>query len=278
MHTRKVFALLAFTVLLPFVFCHAQSALSPKAWSLLEKGLSEKKGSQRLIATRVLGLIPDDPRTTQLAGKALADPDAAVRAAAATALGQMNATSATADLKRALNDKDFHVVMAAAHALQSLHDPACYAVYYAFLTGERKDNSGIVSQEMEVLHDPKVVAAMGFSEGIGFVPFASAGWDAIETIMKDRKSGTAARAALISALATDPDPRVNDALVKQSQSQSWVLRMAAVEAIAKRGNAALAGRIEGLLNDPKDEVRYAAAAAIIHLNNRKGGTTAKATT
>ena len=94
--------------------------------------------------------------------------------------------------------------------------------------------------------------------------------------MKDRASGTAARAALITVLATDPDPRMNDARMAQSQSHNWVLRMAAVEAIAKRGNPMLAVRIEALLEDPKDEVRYAGAAAIIHLNNHSS--TAKATT
>lgn len=63
----------------------------------------------------------------------------------------------------------------AAHALQSLHDPACYGVYYAFLTGERKDNSSMVGQEMEALHDPRQVGEMGFSESIGFVPLPASG-------------------------------------------------------------------------------------------------------
>ena len=113
----------------------------------------------------------------------------------------------SASLKQALNDKSLSVVMAAAHALHSLNDPACYEVYYAILTGERGNDSGMIAQETKVMHDPKQVAEMGFSEGIGYLPFGSIGWQAVQTIMKDRKSGAAAKAALFSAVATDPDAR-----------------------------------------------------------------------
>ncbi|HTZ96212.1 MAG TPA: HEAT repeat domain-containing protein [Terriglobales bacterium] len=240
---------------------------SATPWSVLQAGLQGKRAGQRLAAVRVLGIINKDPYAAELAENALRDPNPGIRAAAATALGQMHATGSEAALKQALNDKQLSVVMAAAHALRLLNDPACYDVYYAFLTGERKNNSSMVSQQMQVFHDPKQVAAMGFNEGIGYLPFAGMGWEAVQTIMKDKKSGAAAKAALVTALATDPDPRADDVLVKETQSPKWVLRVAALEAIAKRGKPALAKDIEKSLTDSKVEVQDTAAATIIHLSN-----------
>lgn len=266
--TRSCNALVTFGMLLIFMAtaCRAQDEPS-QAWTLLEAGLQQKKAGQRAAAVRVLGLIPEDRHATELAEIALKDPKAPVRAAAANALGQMHATGADAELRAALNDKQLPVVMAAAHALRLLNDPACYDVYYEVLIGERKGNSGMVAQEMKVFHDPKQVAEMGIGEGIGFVPFAGIGWQAVQTIMKDKKNGTAAKAALISALATDPDPRTDPLLVKTTQNPAWVLRVASLEAIAKRGNPALLQEIEGSLEDSRNEVKYTAAAVVIRLND-----------
>jgi HEAT repeat protein len=157
--------------------------------------------------------------------------------------------------------------MAAAHALRLLDDPACYDAYYDIITGERKNDSGMIAQEMKVLHDPKQVAEMGFNEGIGYVPFAGIPWEALQTIMKDRKDGAAAKAALIAALATDPESRTNKVLVTTIQNRNWVLRVAALKAIAKRGDPSLLPSIRQKLQDTRREVRYTAAAALIHLND-----------
>ncbi len=255
-------------IIVLFLTASAYAQVNPtRGWSLLEAGLEEKNSSQRVAAVRVLGLIPDDPHASELAQGALSDPNALVRAAAATALGQMHASGADAALKQALKDRQLRVVMAAAHALRLLNDPECYDAYYAIFTGERKNDASMIAQEMTVLHDPKQLAEMGFNEGIGYVPFAGMGWDAVQTIMKDRKNGAAAKAALISALATDPDARTRKLLVGASQSENWVLRVAALEAIAKRGDPSLLPNIKKNLADPKRQVRYTAAATVIHLTD-----------
>jgi HEAT repeats len=158
-------------------------------------------------------------------------------------------------------------VMAAAHALCLLNDPACYGVYYEVFTGERKNNTSMIAQEMRVLHDPKQLAQMGFSEGIGYIPFAGIGWQAFQTVMQDKKSGAAAKAALIAALATDPEARTGRLLLKVSKNANWVLRVAALEAIDKRGDPKLLEGIEPRLSDSKREVRFAAAATVVHLQN-----------
>jgi len=266
MNTRKILLAHFITLLVTCTAGTAQSRVS-EAWTVLQDGVQSKSTSQTLAAVRALGLIREDPHAIALAEKALRNSNASVRAAAATALGQMHASEADSELKKALNDKQLPVVMAAAHALRLLNDPACYQVYYAVLTGERKDNSGMIAQEMQVIHDPKQIAEMGFSEGIGYAPFAGIGWEAVQTIMKDRKTGTAAKAALISALTTDPDTRIDAVLVKEAQSPKWVLQVAALEALSKRGNPARLPDIERALGDSKIEVKDTAAAAIIHLSD-----------
>ena len=210
--SRRVSASIFVFIVLTNVCSGQKAPVSP--WSLLEAGLKDKSASQRAAALRVLGLIPNNPHPAELAEKALQDRSTGVRAAAATALGQMRASAAAPALKLALNDKELPVVMAAAQALHLLNDPDCYEVYYEFLTGERKDDSSMVSQELKVLRDPKQVAQMGLNEGIGFVPFAGIPWEAYRTISKDKKGGLAARAALISALGPDPDPRANEVLAQ----------------------------------------------------------------
>jgi HEAT repeat protein len=261
--TRNVLILLFNALTVP---CCAQIAAS-QGWPVLETALAQKATGQRVAAVRVLGLISDDSHAAELAGKALKDPRSDVRAAAATALGQMHATGVDASLKQALNDKSLSVVMASAHALRLLNDPACYDAYYEIFTGEKKNDAGMISQEMKVFHDPRQVVKMGFNEGVGYIPFAGIPWEALQTIMKDRKDGAAAKAALITALATDPEPRTGKLLLNASKNPNWILRVAALEAIAKRGDASLMPEIEPRISDSKREVRFTAAATVIHLED-----------
>ena len=193
--TTSILTVSSLTVILVLLTtaCCAQTP-TPSAWSLLRAGLSDKHPASRVAAVRVLGLIPSDAEASELAEKALKESSSTVRAAAATALGQMHVPGVAASLRQALNDRSLSVVMAAAHGLHLLNDPTCYEVYYEVYTGERKNDTGMIAQEMKVLHDPKQLAEMGVNEGIGYVPFAGMGWEAYQTIMKNKKDGAAAKA------------------------------------------------------------------------------------
>ncbi len=87
------------------------------------------------MAVRFLGLLPDNERAAHVAIEGLGDHKPELKVAATTALGKMHAASSVAELKKSLSDKEFSVVLAAAHALRELKDAACYEVYYAVLTG-----------------------------------------------------------------------------------------------------------------------------------------------
>jgi len=128
-------------------------------------------------------------------------------------------------------------LLAAAQALPVLHDPVAYEVYYEVLTGERKSREGLVSQGMETLKDRKKIAEFGFEEGIGFVPYADIGYSAVKAVTKDDTSPV--RAAAAKTLTNDTDPRSGQALVQAVSDKKWMARVAALEAIAKRGDPQL---------------------------------------
>jgi HEAT repeat protein len=237
------------------------------AWQVLQSGAKEKDARTRAIAIRSLGLAVGDSDAEKQALASLQDPAAEVRMSAATALGKMEAKNSIPALKEALKtDQDVGVILAATSSLRALGDPSCYLVYYAVLTGERKSGEGLVESQKKMLSDPKKLAQLGFEQGIGFIPFAGIGYSAFKTLTKDDESPVRAAAAV--ALATDPDPKSGKALVDATADKSWIVRAAALDAIARRNDPSLVPDIMNSLNDDKPEVKYTAAAAVYHLSGK----------
>ena len=245
-----------------------------RAWDMLVTASLSPRTGQRANGIRALGLLRHDSQARQLAEGALTDSKDDVRRAGATALGQMGATESIPKLEAALSDKSIPVVMAAAQSLRELKDEKqAYAVYYDLLTGERKAKDGIVAQQLKTLKDPKQLAEIGFSEGIGFVPFAGIGWDAWRTLHK--KDPNPVRAVAATILAHDPDPATAHALVKATNDKNWIVRAAAVEALAQRGDPALLRDVAHKFSDKNEKVRYSAAAAVIRLTEIEQNRSAK---
>src|ERR1700722_9132287 len=236
-----------------------------KAWAMFESAATSKNAAQRSIGIRALGLLRDNTRARKLAEDALGDDNPQVRASAATALGQMHATESIAKLQKLLTDTRISVVMAAAHALRDLKDnTSAYSIYYDVLTGERKGD-GLITQQMDTLHNPKELAMIGLEQGIGYVPFAGIGWDAWRYTHK--KDPHPVRAVAATLLAHDPDPKTGIALVKSAlNDKDWIVRAAALEALAQRGDPSLEEKIEISLYDVNSHVRYTAAATVIRLS------------
>jgi HEAT repeat protein len=246
--------------------CAAARGAQPperRAWRILEAGLADKSFVRRVDALRALGFLPGDPEALRMARQALKDPRPEVRAAAASALGQMVSTDSIPQLKHMLRDPDPSVVIAATNALWKLKDPTAYEVYYEILTGERKAGEGLTTQAMEMLHDPRKLATIGIEQGIGFVPYLNIGYSAVRFLRTNAASS--ARAAALRALEGDPDPQTGRALVRASNDKSPIVRMAALGVIAERGNPDLLKGIVPALWDDNTAVRDVAAAAVIRL-------------
>jgi HEAT repeat protein len=240
---------------------------SPKhrAWDMLLTACFSERAAERADGIRALGLLRDNSQARLLAEHALSDPNFEVRRAGATALGQMHSTQSVPKLQEALSDHKIPVVMAAAQSLRELKDDkSAYAVYFDLLTGERKAGDGLIARQIATLKDPKQLAEIGISEGVGFVPFAGIGWDAYRTMKK--KDPNPVRAVAARMLAHDPDPASATALVKATRDKDWIVRAAAVEAIAERGDASLLPKVVSRFSDSHPKVRYSAAAAVIRLS------------
>jgi HEAT repeat protein len=109
------------------------------------------------------------------------------------------------------------------------------------------------------------MALLVFHEGIGFVPLAGIGYTAIRTMVKDDSSPVRAAARV---LADDRDPDIDDALVQVAiGDKSQLVRTAALDGLARRGNPEVVDRVAPALSDEKDSVKYTAAAAIVHLSD-----------
>jgi hypothetical protein len=241
-----------------------------RAWLVLQDGVKESGAEKRAKAVNALGLLSANREAEGMAVEALGDDKYNVRSAAATALGVMHAVHAIPQLEKALDDDEPAVVLAAANSLMLMKDSRAYDVYYDVLTGNARPNKGFIKEQLKPFHDPKQVAALGFEEGIGFVPFAGIGYEVVKRVLKSASDSSLVRAAAAKKLAHDPNPDSADALVNATEDKSWIVRAAAFDAIAQRGDKSLLPKIRVSLTDTRDDVRYMAAACIVHLSDQGG--------
>jgi hypothetical protein len=244
-------------------------SLHDRAWLILHSGVDFDGTEKRAKAVFALGVLKGNAEAEKLATAALKDEKGDVRAAAATALGAMHAARAKGALEAALDDNEPAVVLAAANSLLLLKDDNfAYDVYYGVLTGTTRTSNGAIKEQikeqMKILHDKKKIAQLGLEQGIGFIPYGGIGYGVVKTLVKSDNSPM--RAAAAKKLAHDPDPITAKALVDATHDKNSVVRVAALEAIAERGDRSLLSKIAGSLEDDKDEVRFTGAACVARLS------------
>ena len=237
-----------------------------QAWSVLTEGLKHDHASHRMIAVQALSLMPRNRSAERFALRALRDHDTKVRASAATTLGQLHARQAIPALRSALQDSEITVVLSAAQALYLMKDPSAYEIYYAILMRDRKSSSGLIQSQLDRLKDPKQMMQLGLQEGISFVPFGGMGYEAFRELRSH--NGNSARAAAARFLAHDPDQITEDALLQSALAdKDDEVRLAALDALADRGDPKCIERLAKNLTEDKTAVRYRTAAVILHLND-----------
>lgn len=238
-------------------------SIRERAWDMIWTGTHSQDTGKRSAAIRALGLLHASPAVVKLAEDALQDQDSGVREAAAIALGEMQSSSSIPKLKRALSDTDIAVALAAARSLLLLNDKAGYDVYYAVLTGRRKSGQSLLQRQLDQIDTPKKMAEFAFDQGIGFLPYAGYGMEVIQAL--EKKDNSPMRAAAARILETDPDPRSEKALAEACSDKDWMVRAAALRAIAMRGNPVYLPDAQAAMQDKNGTVRYMAAAAAFHL-------------
>jgi len=243
-----------------FVTAESDAEVVQEAFSLGGSGYIGKSN----IGVELLAAVQAVCQGMRFIGAGLTTQVPEVRVAGANALGKMGSKGSIEKLRMLLKDKESSVVMAATESLKTLGDTHAYEVYFAILTGERKSGEGLLQDQLKMLHDPKKMAEFGFSEGIGYVPYAGLALGAYKVIHKDDISPVRALAAV--ALASDPDPRSGEALVTAASDKSLIVRTAALDAIGHRNDTSLIPVVVPMMNDEKDVVRYTAAAVVVRLS------------
>jgi HEAT repeat protein len=250
----------------------AKADLRERSWNTLKDGAADKDWKKRAQTFHAMGVMRPEGGTVKMVEGGLEDKSPEVRTAAATSLGEMRATASISKLQAAVDDKDFGVSVAAAQALVLMKNDAGYDADYEMLTGSRKSGEPLTQQAQSMLHDCDKMLFLAFEEGMGFVPFGGIGVAAYTTLRKDTAGPIRANAAL--ALAHDSDPRSGQALVIATGDKDWIVRSAAIKAIALRGDISLLKELAEPLEDKVAAVRYQAAASIIRLSQASGSTTA----
>jgi HEAT repeat protein len=238
-----------------------------RAWQTLQRGLEDGNPAKRITAVFALSVVKPQPRPVKMVESMLQDKDFGVRQAACATLGEIRARTSIPLLRAALEDRAPEVVFAAAKALYSMGDATGRDVLTEILLGDQKGASGFVSSSLRdaklKLHDPKALLLVGVNQAAALLGPFGAGVPIAEQLLKDGQASGKTIAALL--LVTDSSVESRDAFRLALNDRNWTVRVAATRAIALRGIREFYADMASLLDDKREEVTYAAAAAMIRL-------------
>jgi HEAT repeat protein len=175
----------------------------------------------------------------------------------------MNSKASLPKIKALISHSDAKTVVAIAAVLKKFKDPEGYEIYYQLLTGKRKGGGSIY----DGIKDRKSLEKMGVETAIGFAPFGGAATGAYDYFKQNGSSHSELSVTAVSALADDPDPVAEKALVQASFGGKEVVQVTALRALAKRGDPTVVKDIEPAMCSDKSMISYTAAATILHLQN-----------
>jgi HEAT repeat protein len=248
------------------------------AWITLNQGVDDNDTTHRRQAIEAVGTVGATPEAVKLVAKGLQDKDVANRQTAAATLGQMGSQDAVPYLKNALEDKP-EVAFTAARALWNLGDTTGRTIFQEVLEGERPDGPTKMQKAMKDAKKrlkPDQLALMGVSEAAALLGPAGIAIQAAREAIKEAKgvsSGIPGRALAAEVLGKDSDPYALTLLEWSLGDDNWAVRVAVCKALGERGNDGTIAKLQPVLNDDHNAVRYMAAASIVKLS-LKGPSTA----
>jgi HEAT repeat protein len=149
------------------------AATDSECSEILQRSLHSGNPETRTQAVVALSLAAvRGPLFNQLT-EMLQDKDVEVRLAVVASLSDMKTASATASLKKALQDDIPEVSFAAAKALWARHDPAGREALLSVLEGESKTTSNFFSKQkreaLRMMHTPRTTLLFALHQGVGAV-------------------------------------------------------------------------------------------------------------
>lgn len=246
------------------------AATDAQCSGILQRALAASNPETRKDAVVALSLASGrGPLFVQLE-QMLQDKDVEVRVAVVASLADVKSASATAALRKALEDAVPEVSFAAAKALWARHDPVGRAALLSVLAKESKSSSNFFSKEkrdaLRMMHTPRTTVLFAVQQGIGFVPLPGLGEGIASMQGILASSGVSGRASAALLLGADRAPATIDALRDALSDKDSSVRAAAVHSISLRNDPALKRDLEPLLEDDKEPVRLRAAAGYLRLS------------
>jgi HEAT repeat protein len=246
------------------------AATDAQCSELLQRALAAGNPETRKDAVVALSLASGRGPLFLRLEQMLQDKDVEVRVAVVASLADVKSVSATAALRKAIEDAVPEVSFAAAKALWARHDPVGRAALLAVLSKESKSTSNFFSKEkrdaLRMMHTPRTTFLFAVQQGIGFVPLPGLGEGIASMQGILANSGVSGRASAALLLGADRDPATIDALRDALSDKDSSVRAAAVHSISLRNDPALKKDLEPLLEDDKEPVRLRAAAGYLRLS------------
>jgi HEAT repeat protein len=253
--------------IISIVLLIASHAFAAAPWVMLTEGAAEDNSITRTNAIVALGTI-QTPEAEKLVVAALADKESAVRLAAVSALGEQKSRAAIPKLRVALDDESEEVSFLAAKALWDMGDRSGMDLLTAVLAGEQKTSSGFMKKQVveakSTLRNPKKLAWMGAKEGAGFL-FGPLGFGVGFAERMTRDGAAPARALSATLLGQSKTPDAREELEGGLDDKSPLVRAAVAKALGGFSDQALVPKLESLLDDKNEAVRYMAAASIVRI-------------
>jgi HEAT repeat protein len=252
-----------------------RAATQAQCSEVLRRGLEDKNPEIRKQAVVALSLAAQRGPLFRRMEEMLGDKDVEVRQAVVVSLAEVKTKSATAALRKALEDEVPEVSFTAAKALWARSDPAGREALLAVLAGESKTTSGFLSKQkreaLRMMHTPRTTFLFAVRQGarLAPVPGVGEGIASMQSILTD--SGVPGRASAALLLGNDRGPAVLDALKDALSDKDWSVRAAAVHSLSLRNDPALKKELEPLLQDDKAAVRMRAAAGYLRLSTVQAG-------
>jgi HEAT repeat protein len=251
--------------------CLLYAADSQKVWEILTDGAAESSPYKRSPAISALGTIPT-PAARKLVDAALVDKEILVRLAAVSAIAERKSRADIPRLKIALDDDSGEVSFIAARALWEMSDHAGRELLEELLAGERKPSTGFIKQQIQgakaTMHNRKELIWLGAKEGAGFLfgPLGT-GLGVMQMVMKDGAAPERALSATMLGEIKDAESiaYLGDALFDKSP----LVRAAAAKALGGINDPTVPPKLEKVLDDKVDAVRYMVAASLLRTDKSK---------
>ena len=259
------------TLCISLLMAHALAAANSPAWQMLTEGAADASGYKRAPAISALTTIRS-PEADKLVAAALTDKDLLVRFAAVSGLADRKSRADIPKLKTVLDDESGEVSFIAAKALWELGDRSGRDILEEVLFGERKKPGFVTSQirgAKATVHNRKELVWLGAKEGAGFLfgPLGT-GLGVMEQVMKD--SSAPERMLAATLLAQEKGPAALGDLGEALVDKNPLVRATAAKLLGGFTDSTVRRKLEPLLEDKSDAVRYMAAASIVRIERRTG--------